>query len=77
MGIYPYTRHDPGSNITLSYCFEELCAHSTAKKPHGTFYSVVSRKIGGLDVIMAGEIDCSTSMHCGQSVIDSSLTPVS
>lgn len=70
-----YIRHDPGTNIALSYCFEELCARSTAEKPHGTFFSVVTRKIGELNVIMAGEVDCSLSMHYDQSIVDSSLTP--
>ena len=74
MGIPSHSRHDPGSNITLSYCFEELCAHSTAEKPHGTFYSVVSRRIGELNIIMAGEVDCSTSTHRDQSVFDNPLT---
>lgn len=77
MGMPSHNRHDPGTDILLSYCFEELCTHSTARQPHGTFYSVVSRKIGGLNVIMAGEIDCSTSTRYDQPVVDSSLTPIS
>ena len=74
MGMLSRSRHDPGPDITLSYCFEELCARSTAEKPHGTFFSVVTRKIGELNIIMAGEVDCSTSMHYNQTVVDRSLT---
>ena len=73
MGMPSRNCHDPSPNVTLSYCFEELCAHSTAEKPHGTFYSVVSRKIGNLNVIMAGEVDCSTSMPYCQPIVDSPL----
>lgn len=43
------------------------------QKPHGTFFSVVHRKIGDLNVIMAGEVDCSKSMHFNQSIGDSML----
>jgi len=74
MGITLHTRHDPGTDVALSYCFEELCARSTAKKPHGTFFSVVTRKVGELNVIMAGEVDCSLSMRYDQSVSNCSLT---
>jgi len=74
MGMPSHSRYDPGPDITLSYCFEELCAHSTAKKPHGTFFSIVTRKIGELNIIMAGEVDCSTSTHYNQSVIGRSFT---
>ena len=64
---------DPISDITFRYCFEELCTRSMTRKPHGTFYSIVHRNIGGLNVIMAGEVDCSTSMHSDQSIDDSLL----
>jgi hypothetical protein len=52
-----------GSNITLSDSFEKLCTRPMTEKTHGTFFSVVRRKIGDHDVIMAGEIDCSSSKH--------------
>ena len=68
--------YDSTPDTTPSYCFEELCTNSTAQKPHGTFYSVVSRRIGELDIIMAGEVDCSTSMHSDQSV-DNNLISIS
>ncbi|KAF9780000.1 hypothetical protein BJ322DRAFT_1084144 [Thelephora terrestris] len=42
-------------------CFEKLCTRPMTPKPHGIFFSVVRRKIGGLNVIMAGEVDCSSS----------------
>ena len=76
MGISLHIRHDSGTEIALSYCFEELCARSMAEKPHGTFFSVVTRKIGELNVIMAGEVDCSTSTCYGSSVVDDPLTLV-
>ena len=74
MGI-PIHRHCHGSesNIPFSHCFEELCARSMTQKPHGTFYGVVHRKIGDLNVIMAGEIDCSTSMYFDQPIGGSML----
>ena len=69
MGTFIHRRYrGPDSDITFSYCFEELCTRSMTQKPHGTFFSVVHRKIGDLNVIMAGEIDCSTSMHFDQSL---------
>ena len=71
-----YIRHDPGTNIALSYCFEELCTGSTVQEPHGTFFSIVSRKIGGLNIIMAGEIDCSTSMYFDLLASSSPLTSI-
>jgi len=52
---------DPESNILFSHYFEQSCTFPMTQKPHGTFYSVVRRKIGRLNVIMAGEIDCSMS----------------
>jgi len=69
MGI-PIHRRCRGleSNTPFSHCFEELCARSMTQKPHGTFYSVVNRKIGDLNVIMAGEIDCSMSMRLYQPI---------
>jgi len=76
MGMLSHIYHDPGTNATLSYCFEELCAHSTAEKLHGTFFSVVTRKIGELNVIMAGEVDCSLSMHYYESAVDRLLTSI-
>jgi hypothetical protein len=69
-------RRDPDSNVTHSYCFEELCTRSTAQKDHGTFYSIVGRKIGGLNIIMAGEVDCSTGMSVHPSAVDSLLIPI-
>jgi hypothetical protein len=68
-------RHGPDSNITYSYCFEELCTRSMTRGPHGTFFSIIHRKIGDLNVIMAGEVDCSESMHLDQSIGDSMLIP--
>jgi len=65
-----------GSNTTFSYCFEEVCARSMTKKLYGTFYSVVRRKIGSLDVIMAGEVDCSASMYFNQPAGDSLLIAI-
>jgi len=50
------------------YCFEKACTQPKTEKPHGTFFSVVRRKISDLTVIMAGEIDCSKGMHSDQSV---------
>ena len=44
-----------------SNCFENLCTRPMTKKLHGIFFSIVRRKIGDLDVIMAGEVDCSSS----------------
>ena len=61
MGIPHHRLRDSGSNITSSYCFEELCTRSMTQKRHGTFFSVVRRNIGGLGIIMAGEVDCSAS----------------
>ena len=59
--------HYPGGSssdpeMIFSDCFEKLCARSTTQERHGTFFSVVHRKIGDLDIIMAGEVDCSSSM---------------
>ena len=45
------------------------------QKPHGTFFSVVQRNIGDLNVIMAGEVDCSKSRHFYQAFGDSALIP--
>ncbi|KAF9779987.1 hypothetical protein BJ322DRAFT_1023892 [Thelephora terrestris] len=42
-----------------SDCFERACARLMTEKPHGVFFSVVRRKIGDYDVIMAGEVDCT------------------
>jgi len=53
----------PHSGPYYGHCFEELCARPMTQKPYGTFYSVVHRKIGDLNVIMAGEIDCSTTKN--------------
>ena len=69
-------RRDFSPNISLSYCFEELCTGSTVQEPHGTFFSIVSRKIGGLNIIMAGEIDCSTSMYFDLLASSSPLTSI-
>ena len=64
MGIPSYCCcRGPGSNITFSHCFEEMCTRSTTQKSYGTFFSVVHRKIDDLNIIMAGEIDCSTSIR--------------
>jgi len=64
MGMPSHRRHrGTDTDITLSHCFEKLCTRSRTRKPHGTFYSVVSREIGDLNIIMAGEVDCSTSAH--------------
>ena len=38
------------------------------KKPHGTFFSVVRRKIGGINIIMGGEVDGSYSIDITQLV---------
>ena len=65
------------ADITLSHCFEKLCTRSRTQKPHGTFYSVVSRAIDEINIIMAGEVDCSTSTCFGLQICDSLLTPVS
>ena len=48
--------------MNLSDCFEKLCTRPMTQKPHGLFFSVVRRKIGDHDVIMSGEVDCSSSM---------------
>ena len=45
------------------------------EKPHGLFFSVVQRQIGDLNVIMAGEVDCSKSTHFYQTFGDSALIP--
>ncbi|KAF9651206.1 hypothetical protein BDM02DRAFT_901105 [Thelephora ganbajun] len=63
-------RHDSGSDITFSDCFEILCTRSTMQKHRGTFFSIVRRKIGDLNIIMAGEVDCSTSMNMEPSLKD-------
>lgn len=57
---------NPG--IIYSDCFEKLCARPVTEEPHGTFFSVVRRKIGDLDVIMAGEVDCSSSTSLDLSI---------
>lgn len=62
MGIPIHRRcRGPESNILFSHYFEESCVLLMTQKPRGTFYSAVRRKIGDLNVIMAGEIDCSLS----------------
>ena len=68
--------YDPDSNITLSHCFEKLCTHSKAIKPHGEFFSVVQRKIGDFNVIMAGEVDCSSGARFHQTFGDGALISV-
>ena len=46
------------------------------EKPHGVFFSIVQRQIGpGLNVVMAGEVDCSKSTHFYQAFGDSALNP--
>ncbi|KAF9780015.1 hypothetical protein BJ322DRAFT_304951 [Thelephora terrestris] len=40
-------------------CFERACTRPMTERPHGVFSSVVRRKIGNYDVIMAGEVDCT------------------
>ena len=65
------------ADITLSHCFEQLCTRSRTQKPHGTFYAVVSREIDEINVIMAGEVDCSTTgTRSGLRISYSLLTPV-
>jgi len=65
------------ADITLSHCFEKLCTRSRTQKPHGTFYSVVSREIDEINIIMAGEVDCSTSTRIDLRISDGLLTPIS
>lgn len=77
MGISSHhRRRDSGSNTTYSHCFEELCTHSITEKPHGIFFSVVRRKFDDLNIIMAGEVDCSSSMYFDHSIDDSTLIPI-
>ena len=82
MGMPPLSRHDPGTNVTLSYYFEEACTRTTetaVKDSHPAFYTVVSRTIGELTVVMAGEVDCSNSKgtRYDRLVIDRPLTTIS
>ena len=64
------------ANITPSHYFEKLCTRSRTWKPHGTFFSVVSRDIDELNVIMAGEVDCSTGMYFYSSTGFDPLTAI-
>jgi len=53
MGIPIHRRcRGPESNILFSHYFEQSCTFVMTQKPHGTFYSVVRRKIGRLNVII-------------------------
>ncbi|KAF9779986.1 hypothetical protein BJ322DRAFT_1164997 [Thelephora terrestris] len=47
--------------IQDSDCFENVGTRPMTKRPRGIFFSVVRRKIGNHDVIMSGEVDCSSS----------------
>ena len=47
--------------MITSDCFERLCTKEV-EEPDGEFFSIVSREICGLKVIMSAEVDCSSSM---------------
>jgi len=71
MGIpSPNCRHNPDSDFMLSYRFELECTQQTVETnlSRSTFYTVVRRKIGELNIIMAGEIDCTTGMNYGSLI---------
>ena len=62
--VFPSSNPCPyefGSDTIPSDCFERLCTEK-AEKPDGEFFSIVSREICGLKVIMSAEVDCSSSM---------------
>jgi len=41
------------------HCFEEVCTVSETSEPNGRFCSIVSRRLGDLNIVMAGEVDCA------------------
>ncbi|KAF9651207.1 hypothetical protein BDM02DRAFT_3184692 [Thelephora ganbajun] len=43
----------------FGHCFEEVCTASETSEPNGRFCSIVSRRLGDLSIVMAGEVDCA------------------
>ena len=62
--------------MIFSDCFEKLCTRKMTKRLHGIFFGVVSRRIGDVEIIMAGEVDCSSSRYLHQLADDNLLTPI-
>ena len=64
MGILRYNRlrvstSNPG--IISRDCFEQLCTSPTKEESGWQFFTVVNRKLGDLDVVMPGQVDCRSS----------------